>query len=128
MLDLALLVLFCVMAYRIAGAMRRESAILREFRQPRALAFLVLLFPLGPIAVWSVVFHTPYLLAFVAAAVCYLPALLLARRMELALQRAGTDRVRRARDAASQAFGTALIGLVYLAISLLYALAASSIR
>ncbi len=42
MLDIAILILFCVMAYRIATVINRESPILREFKQPRTLALVVI--------------------------------------------------------------------------------------
>jgi len=119
MLDIALLVFFGVMAYRIAAAVRREAPVLLEFHQSRALAATSLFFPLGPIAVLFLIGRSP-LIALVAGLTCYLPSLLIARRITGALERAGTDRVKDARSAASQAFGTALAGLVYVVGVFLY--------
>jgi hypothetical protein len=125
--DLALLVLFCVMAYRIAAAVRRESSIFLEFHQSRALGVTVLLFPLGPI-VMILFFRLSPLLALIACVACYLPSLVVARKAGAAFERAGTDRVRAASAATSQAFGTSLVGLVYAAIAFTIAFATYFLR
>lgn len=65
---------------------------------------------------------SPLPLNFTAALACFIPALVLARRVDLALQRAGTDRVKEAQAAVTQAFGTALAGIVYVAIVAVLAL------
>src|SRR6266446_9983085 len=119
MLDIALLVLFCVMAYRIATAVKRESAIFLEVHQSRALGATALMFPIGPLAMLFLGAKSP-LLAFVVCVACYLPSLLLARRITGVFERAGTDRVKEARSAVSQAFGTSLVGLIYAAIVFIY--------
>ena len=128
MFDLALLGVFIVMAYRIATGVRRESAVLREFNQSRAVQFLVLLFPLGPLIMFIGVARLPFSLAFLAAAACYLPALVVARRSSRELETAGTDRVQRARSLMGEAFGTALLGLVYVAAAFAIATAVTGIR
>ncbi len=112
MLDIVLVIFFGFMAYRVASAVRRESPIFLEFHQSRALGVTVFLFPLAPIATLFLVARSP-LLALIAGLACYLPSLLIAHRITGALERAGTDRVKEARAAASQAFGIALIGLIY---------------
>jgi hypothetical protein len=112
--DIALLILFCVMAYRIAAAIRRESAIFLEFQQSRVLGATALLFPLGPVTMFFLSARIP-LLALIVCVACYLPSLFIARRIGGAFESAGTDRVRGARAAVSQAFGTSLVGLIYTA-------------
>jgi hypothetical protein len=112
MIDVVLLVFFCVMAYRVAMAVRRERAILAEFNQSPVLGTTALLFPVGPIATFYLLGRSP-ILALIAGLICYLPSMLIARRMTRSLERAGTDRVHRAMSAASQAFGTSLVGLIY---------------
>jgi hypothetical protein len=116
MLDVAFLILFCVMAVRIARAVFRESAIFREFNQSRVLGAVVLLYPLGPLVAMVGAWRLGAVLAFTLAAACYFPGLLVARRLSHALERAGTDRVRGARSAASEAFGTAIVGFLYVAV------------
>ena len=115
MLDLAFFILFCVMSVRIARSVLRESAIFREFNQSRALGLVVFLFPLGSLVLFAGVGRLGALLAFPLAAICYVPGLIVAHRLGNALERAGTDRVKGVRSAASQAFGTALVGLAYVA-------------
>lgn len=123
MLDLGLLIVFLVMSFRVFMALGRESEILREFKQPPALRFVVLLFPFGALClIVGRMLHLPLPLNFTAAFACYIPALVLARRVDLALQRAGTDRVKEAQTAVNQAFGTALAGIVYVAIAAVLAL------
>ena len=122
MLDLAVTIAFCVMAVRIAKAIRQNAAIFREFNQPRTLAFLVFLFPLGPFILLFGIRYLPFLLVPIAAAGCYLPALLAARKPIQVFERAGTDRVNRALRASREAFGIAVGGLIYVAIVSLIAI------
>lgn len=122
MLDIIFIVFFGVMAIRVAVAVVQESRIFREFNQSRSLALVVLLFPLGPIVYLASVFRLGWVIAVIAAAACYLPGLVIARQRLSAFERAGTDRVRKARNAATQAFGTAIAGLLYSAIVLVFTL------
>jgi hypothetical protein len=127
MFDIALLIFFGVMAYRTIRMVRQEANILAEFRQSQVVALLALLFPLGPLVLFFATLLMPFPLAFVIAAFCYLPALIVARQQSRILETAGTDRVQKVRDAASQAFGTALVGLIYVAISFTFAWGVTSI-
>ena len=104
------------MAYRVIRGIRKESLLLKEFGQSQSLALVAPLFPLGPLflifgAVWL-----GWAIAVPLAFACYVPALIIARGQGLALERSGTDRVQRAQSATSQAFGTALVGLIYVAV------------
>jgi hypothetical protein len=120
MLEIVLFIAFGVMAVRIARAVYTESAIFLEFKQSRSIAALVFLFPLGPIVLLLGSFRLGWLVAIVLAAACYLPGLVVAKRRLAAFERAGTDRVHPARSAVSQAFGTALAGLLYVAVALCF--------
>ena len=122
MIDVALSILFIVMAYRIATGVMRQSAVFAEFNQSRALGVLALLFPLGPVALLILGARLPEV-AFVVAAACYVPGFLVARAHRLAFERAGTDRVQGAITVSTQAFGTALVGLLLVALHLTYYLA-----
>ena len=123
MIDIVLFIFFVVAAVRIFTLVRRESATFREFKQPQTLALVALLLPLGSVAM--VLFRATPLLAVTAALACYLPTFLASRRLNLAFERAGTDRVKKAHGAASQAFGAALVGLIYVASVFLYVLVIS---
>lgn len=122
MLDLILVIVFTVIAVRTARTVLRETPVFREFNQPRSLGVLALLFPLGPIVYLVTVFRLGWIVAFVGAASCYLPALIAAKRRMYMFDRAGTDRVKNAHEAATQAFGAALAGLIYLGIMLVFTL------
>ena len=112
MIDVALLIFFSVMAYRVTSAVRRERPVLIEFKQSKTLGVTALLFPLGPVATLFLLSRSP-ILSLIAGLACYLPSMIIARRMIQALERKGTDRVHGAISIASQAFGTSLVGLLY---------------
>ena len=120
MLEIILFIAFGMMAVRIARTVRSESAVFLEFKQSRSIAALVFLFPLGPLVLLIGTFRLGWLVAIVLAIACYLPGLVVARRRIAAFERAGTDRVHPAKSAASQAFGTALAGLLYVVVALLF--------
>ena len=128
MFDIVLLIIFCLMAYRIATAIQRESPIFREFNQPKTLSLVVMLFPLGPIVLLVGASRLTYPLAFIGAAACYIPALLIARRVGRVFEMAGTDRVKNAQVAITQAFGTALVGLIYVAVLLIFTFAMAALN
>lgn len=112
MLDIVLLVCFSVMAYRIFNALKQEAAIFAEFKLPRTLSMTVPLMPFGPISMLFLIGFSP-LLALIAGLACFLPNFLTGRRISKTLEHAGTDRVQRVDSIASQAAGTALVGLIY---------------
>src|SRR5712691_12511880 len=126
MFDTALFIVFGVMAVRVARIVHAESAIFLEFKHSRSIAALVFLFPLGPLVLFLGTFRLGWLVAIVLATACYLPGLVVARRRVAAFERAGTDRVYPAKSAASQAFGTALVGLVCVAVQLVFILVRAS--
>ncbi len=107
MLELGLLFFFGLMALRISKTIRAEAIVLAEFKQSQSLAKLVWLFPLGPCIALLGSFYIPFPIAFLATAACYLPALVAARRQGRALETSGTDRVRAAQAAMTEAFGMA---------------------
>jgi hypothetical protein len=61
-------------------------------------------------------------------AACYVPGLVLGRRAATGFDRAGTDRVMAANGAAWQVFGTAIAGLVYVAVVLVLVVGMASLR
>jgi hypothetical protein len=71
--DLIAFILFAVMACRIVAAVKRESATFAEFRQSSAVAYTAFL------SRW-------------ACSACYVPGLVLARKLTAGFDRAGTDR------------------------------------
>lgn len=103
------------MAFRIVTAVKRESEIFREFNQSKSFGWLSLLFPLGPVIYLTTVYRLGWLPAVMLAICCYMPALVTAKKIISVFDRAGTDRVRNAQNAATQTFGTAVAGLIYTA-------------
>ena len=119
MIDLVIFIVFAVVAVRITSAISRESPIFIEFRQPTTLRLAALLYPLGPLILFIATLRIGFLLAAVLAVACYVPGLILARRLSKGLERAGTDRVKGAREVASTALIAALGGLIYVTVYLL---------
>ena len=120
LLALTLSVVFAVVAYRLIRALSSEFAVLSEFKQPKTLPFAVALFPLGPIALLLPPTVLPISLTVVLAFACYIPALVISRNQDRALQTSGTDRVHAARSAIERSFAAALVGLIYVAVSTLF--------
>ena len=121
MLDLVFLIVFVVLTHQVASAVRRESDIFLEFKQSRLLAVAALLFPFGPF-VWFIIprLGMPFWVGSVGMFLCYVPAIVLARRASNAFDTAGTDRVKRAQEATSKAKLAALLGFIYMAIISIY--------
>jgi len=85
-----------------------------------------MLFPLGPVVLLVGATRLPFPLTFIGAAACYVPALLIARRLGHAFEKSGTDRVKKAQAATSQAFGTALVGLIYTVLLYIFVIAVAT--
>jgi hypothetical protein len=114
-IDVAAFILLAVMAVRINMGISRERAIFAELKQSRVLGLVVLLYPLAPVVAFFGTRSIGGVAGFVAAAFCFAPGLVLSRRCMSVFQRSGTDRSDRALAVATQAFGTAFAGLLYLA-------------
>lgn len=127
MFYIAFFIYFCYMTARIWKAFQQEAAIFQEFHQHRKLVLAVLLFPLGPIIYWGTSHLLGALIGLIVISACYLPALILARKALHAFDSAGTDRVDGARKIAEQICTTAIVGLVYVGISLVFYFLASGV-
>ena len=115
MIDVAAFILLTVMAVRINMGISRERAIFAEFKQSRVLGLAVLLYPLAPVVAFFGTRSIGGVAGFIAAALCFAPGVVLSRRYTSVFQRSGTDRSDGALNVSTQAFGTALAGLIYLA-------------
>ena len=127
MLDIVAFAIFAGMTFRIVGTVRRESAIFLEFGQSTAVGYWALLFPLGPMIMLFIGTRAP-LIGILLCAACYVPGLVLARKVTKVFDAAGTDRVKSADGAAWEAFGTAIVGLVYAAVVLVLVVGVTSLR
>src|SRR5215470_11745074 len=92
-LALVLAMVFAVMSYRTAVAVRAETAVLAEFHLGPSLVLALLPFALGPIVLHFGSFIVGLPLAAAIAAACFIPGLLSARRYKRALAAVTTDRV-----------------------------------
>lgn len=127
MLDIVLFIVFVVVAVRVAASVRRESAVFEEFEQSKSLAVVVLLFPVGPVALLVLPHQVGWLPAAITAFACYLPAMLNSRQRIAVFDRSGTDRTEAALKLSHEAFGGALVGLIYVTISVVLIVATSNI-
>lgn len=126
LLDLAIFVTLLVIAISASKAIRTQSVIFAEFEQSNVLAFMVFLFPAGPLIMIFGAAIFPAIVVFILAAICYIPALLIARRQKSAFQMAWTDRVRASREALTGVISVAFIGLIYLSVVAVLTLAFTS--
>lgn len=118
MLELGLLIFFGGMALRISKALRDEAITLEIYEVSRTLHVLVFLFPVGPSILFYGAFFAPLALSSFGALLCYVPVLIIARRQARKLQTAGTDRVAKAENAISEAFGVALVGIIFVVVAM----------
>jgi hypothetical protein len=126
-LDVVAFIIFTGMTYRIVVTVKRESAVFAEFNQSMAVGYSALLFPLGPIIMFLVGTRMP-VIGILLCAACYVPGLVSGRRATVGFDRTGTDRVKAANGAAWEAFGTAIAGLVYVAVILVLVVGMASLR
>lgn len=128
MISLVFFITVIVMAIRSFLAIRKESSLFVEFHQKNKLLILtVLLYPLGALVVSVGEYLLPRTIVFVSAILCFLPGLLISRKITNALDCAGTDRVKMAKEAASPAFLGAMVGLIYLVALLAVSIVANSL-
>ena len=121
MLGVTLLIVLLVLGIRTFVALRRESAVRLEFKQSSQLDWLVLLYPLGPIALLIGPLLVPQAILLAAVATFYAYILMVASRQRSALECAGTDRVKGSLSATSYASLGAIVGLIYVALAGIFA-------
>lgn len=124
-MDLIAIIAVFVASGKAGRELWRDRAILSEFGVPKAFTASVALYPLGILGVVILPFLVGMPLSLVLAVVAFAPGLVLSRRATNALQRAGTDRTRRAQDAASIVFACGIGSLLYAAVVYSFAIAAS---
>lgn len=117
MFDIALLIFFLVMSYRVSVGVKSEAGILSEFGLTTTLARVAVLFPFGSVILLVGPSRLAFPIAYILAAGCYVPALLIARNYGRALEVTGTDRVQRAQAVVSQAMMASLVGLAYVILT-----------
>lgn len=127
MLDILLILVLLVLTVRGFAALRRESAVRREFGQSGLLDALVLLYPLGPFMLLVGPRFVPAVVVFLFAALLYAVPMFVASKQRNALECAGTDRVGKALEATSSATLGAIVGLIYVALVAIFVLLVHSL-
>ncbi len=128
MLGIALLILLLFLGIRAFLALRRETVVRREFGQAATLDWIVLLYPLGPLALLLGPHWLPQTLCLLVVAAFYVGAFILASRQRASLECSGTDRVKGALEATSAASLGAIVGIIYVCLAAIFALVAFGIR
>jgi hypothetical protein len=123
MFEVLLIIIFGVMAFRVVIGVNREADLITELKLPMTLVAVMPLYPAGPFLLLIGADSMPFPLAFIAAAACFLPGLLIANRFLKGVKAVGTERVKALRGVATEAFGTAIAGLAYVGINLILATA-----
>ena len=128
MLEIVLFVTLLILGIRAFLALRRELPTRREFGQPGALDIFVLLYPLGPLAVLAGRPVLPLPLLLILATALFAAALLVASKERANLECAGTDRVKNALAATHAASLGAIVGVIYVVLSGIFAFISHAIQ
>ncbi len=117
-MGIVFLVFVIAISLRSAIKLWQQRAILAEFKVSGTLAFAAALYPIG-MACFVVL---PYSIGIVGAALvglaAFAPGLVLSKRAQNKLQRAGTDRVKRAEELAATMFMTGIGCIAYFLVGL----------
>ena len=127
MIDILLILVLLVLTVRGFAALRRESAVRREFGQSGLLDALVLLYPLGPLMLLMGPRFAPAVVVFFFAALFYAVPIFVASKQRNSLECAGTDRVSNAIEATSSATLGAIVGIIYVALVAIFVLLVHSL-
>ncbi len=127
MLDIAIFLFLIFMTFRILHTFYNERTIFNELGLSTNLGLTSILFPFGPIALFALAARLGWIPAVAIAFFCFIPALVISRAQGKSLERSGTDRAQPAIKAVNMVFSTALVGFLYIAFSLIFMLASSSV-
>lgn len=102
----------------------KQRKLLSEFGASRALAFAVILYPIGMICLTFLQVRLGLFGATLAGLAAFVPGLVLSKQAQNKLQRAGNDRAQRAEDVAAKIFMLGIGCICYFIIIFGIALAA----
>ena len=103
-MGIAFIIFTTIFSIGSAARIWEHRKLLSEFGASRALAFAVILYPIGMICLTLLQARLGLFGAALIGLAAFAPGLVLSRRAQNKLQRAGTDRVRRAEDVAAKIF------------------------
>ena len=118
MLEIVLLIVMSVAAIRASLTLRKNQALFVEFGSSQVVVPLILLFPLGFVALLVLPAWTGLLPAGAIAIACFFPGLLALKRARFVFERTGTDRTKAVQDALAVVFITGMGGVVYVLASI----------
>ncbi len=118
--NIAFFIGFVVLAFRVVKSVKEESEIFLEFDQKRSIAATTLLFPFGPILLLILPSILGWLPSVIVTSLCYFPAWISSRKAISAFDRSGTSRTNKALSTSNHIFGGALLGMIYIAIYLVF--------
>ena len=106
------MVTLLVIAFRAATAIRKQRKLFAEYGQSTILAFLVFIYPLGPLLLFAGSPFIPKLFLFPLVTVCFIPQLMIGRRQNKAFELSATDKTNSAKESLSTVNLGALTGLI----------------
>src|SRR5689334_23244024 len=127
MISTLTLLAVLILAIRASLALHREADVRREFGQSRTLDRLVWLLPLAALVLIAGPLFIAPVVRFGVAAAWFVATMVVASRQANALETAGTDRVKGALAATTAATLAAMVGLIGIGVSLVFAFVAHSL-
>tara|TARA_B100001063_G_C16240672_1_gene300636 strand:+ start:82 stop:444 length:363 start_codon:yes stop_codon:yes gene_type:complete len=112
-----------VISVQVIKGILRNKEVFEEFNQTKKLILLILLYPISPLVLLIGGFNLHVAVTYILGSLCFVPALVLAKKQALAFQLAGTDRVKDAKEVISKVNIGAFIGLGVIVISVVFDLA-----
>ena len=123
MINLLFIIVMTVISVQVIKGILRNKEVFEEFNQTKKLILLILLYPISPLVLLIGGFNLNVAVTYILGSLCFVPALVLAKKQALAFQLAGTDRVKDAKEVISKVNIGAFIGLGVIAISVVFDLA-----
>lgn len=112
-LDVVLLVVISAAVIRSATVLRKSKPLFVEFGASQHIVPLIFLFPLGPLALLLLSGLLGLFPAAMLSVACYLPGLIVLKRVRFIFESSGTDRTKAVQDSLAIVFIAGVAGLVY---------------
>lgn len=107
--------------FRLFDELKRSQAIFAEYNvSPTPVNRAISLLPFSLVVYVLLSFLLGSLITSIVALLFFIPALLVSRKQQAIFELAGTDRVSAVKTSLGKVFSTALIGVLYFALSIVY--------
>lgn len=120
MISLLFIIAMTVIAVQVTKEVLRNKEVFEEFGQTKKILFLVYLFPLAPVILLVGGYYMNMPIVYILASICFLPALILARKQDLAFQMAGTSKVKDAKEVISKVNTSGIVGLIIIGVTIVF--------